>query len=30
MREAPPRDKVEHNVEWAVRLFLKTYGVEQA
>lgn len=30
MREPPPREKVERNVEWAVRLFLNTYAVEQA
>jgi AcrR family transcriptional regulator len=29
MREPPPREKVERNVEWAVRLFLNTYGVEK-
>jgi hypothetical protein len=26
MQEAPPLEKVERNVEWAVRLFLNTYG----
>lgn len=26
MQEPPPREKVERNVEWAVRLFLNTYG----
>jgi len=30
MREPPPREKVERNVEWAVRLFLNTYGVDKA
>ena len=30
MREPPPREKVEHNVEWAVRLFLNTYGTGKA
>jgi AcrR family transcriptional regulator len=29
MQEPPPREKVERNVEWAVRLFLNTYGVDQ-
>jgi AcrR family transcriptional regulator len=30
MQEPPSREKVERNVEWAVRLFLNTYAVEQA
>ena len=30
MQEPPPREKVEKNVEWAVRLFLNTYGVDGA
>lgn len=30
MREPPPREKVERNVEWAVRLFLNSYGVDNA
>jgi AcrR family transcriptional regulator len=30
MQEPPSREKVERNVEWAVRLFLNSYGVEQA
>ena len=30
MQEPPPREKIERNVEWAVRLFLNTYGVDKA
>lgn len=30
MREPPAHDKVERNVEWAVRLFLNTYGTGKA
>lgn len=30
MREPPPREKVERNVEWAVRLFLNTYGIDES
>jgi len=29
MREPPPRETVERNVEWAVRLFLNTYGTDR-
>lgn len=29
MQEPPAREKVERNVEWAVRLFLNTYGTEK-
>jgi AcrR family transcriptional regulator len=29
MREPPPWEKVERNVEWAVRVFLNTYGVDK-
>lgn len=30
MQEPPSLEKVERNVEWAVRLFLNTYGVDKA
>jgi AcrR family transcriptional regulator len=29
MREPPARDQVERNVEWALRLFLNTYGTDK-
>lgn len=30
MQEPPPREKVERNVEWAVRLFLNSYGTDKS
>lgn len=29
MREPPSQERIEQNVEWAVRLFLNTYGVDK-
>lgn len=30
MQAPPPREKVERNVEWAVRLFMNTYGTDKS